>query len=1084
MINIKILKGKVSKNYLRKKQYEEEDITKKVIVPIINIKRLDTTLDNSQIVMIDNSKTPLKERTRIIIQLDDTETNTRKVLYRIVEEDEVNLSRYGNSKIYEHNIKLIEITKLLERYIVPNTTITNYLMYLYSESAPISVDATPSIYKKTSYMDSTTPEQASSIALTSSMFSVVYDYPYQPNGIIRTGYKTDEQIDFNAAKRRILINYYGIVDDSPTFPIGIQKKGTTEVAFKMHYIVDSNNSTIIIPSGGLLTLKKGEYTLHQVYETKYIHTYWNPMGVSAITFTTKIRYDYTYHFKVYEITEDTKPMKNSIYDTVNELLSKCQEENTISIVNRKNNFSIDSEVASKLMNIESPEFTFNDNTLWGMLEQIGNYIHAVPVLKPQETYDDDDKVIPNISEWNVISFDFLGNTEEQPQGNEIDENSQRTLENSATSYLTQVENSFQTNNADYISMTEPFEGGFISTRTNSDDFEISNDNAVFKTSRPIQRITSLWVKVYNSNITTTRTTKYVKTNGTEHTAEIDITSFVREKADYDILLAYPENASQFSGLGTKSTAIYYTRGSNLIEGLSYTKPTHIPLETITIKQALTNIINIMLNISTTNDYKFKDIMYRVKYVPFFNLSLKQYKTNIDEESGENTLFYNQQQSQVVDIESLGNNAMASLLMTSNEEPQKTRIESSLDNIVENGQKFDKYYAYQINEEISTKYLKQTITYHKNFNKWNDYVAIKKNYREWEISERESYKTNPSYNEFCIVSNVWDTDSMNDEEKTLLREDLDTMGSVGHYGRGFRMREFIYNLLYTFTNHDTQYQSYAKPIQWVRIMFQSSQIDNNNQVEHIIQEFYCPVACFTYGNSIVLNFSADDSYSFKNYVVDKTSDYAVEYYSQYGNKFGDLDLITLLQFGSGSSVWNTMTYDNQKTFSKVLYGDGENSSYLFNMEDDVIQFGEASDLYNAFIVNKDSRQVLSMTLQLHFVSDNDNIYINPKLAQSFAVVGNTENSEFKLVLFKEKPDLFLSTRDKSKWDEAGMYPTFTYSQSYATIIMDGVGYSASNRYEGFGLINKNNEIMLYYEYEIPQNTSGTLPNIYFQFRKRI
>ena len=1069
MMITNVYKAKIHKNIIREKIYESENISDQVVLPIINIQRLDLTLDTSEIKLLNDSKSPLKERTRMAIELFDEDTKKKIIHYRIVEEDEVECVRYGDNKRYLHNVKLIEISKLLERYFAPNTTITNYLYFLYNSGVPLGTKCTPAIKKLLS-------EQSPQLPIPSNLYSVASESATQ---YISTVYIKNTTISVYDYIKTIIVGYHGWeYDGSP-----------------VHQVADRNinarfaGTTIISPNGESTRVaatytfnQVGTYTIKQNYiSDNRVYIQFAPsMAVSGI-----ISLEYTYEVKVYEEAPEQVPTRHSVYDVVSVILEKVHGENSVHYIMDERlqdfqgvTFKIDEDIANRLKETLSPEFTFSDNTLWGMLEQVGNYLHAIPYLKPKRKLDEEGIEVVHFDDWNIISFQFLGENETQMAHNEIMETSIRTLDNSATAFVSKVENSFQTNNAEYISITEPFSNGYISARTISDDFEVSNDNVVFKTTRPIQRITSLWVKVYNENIKVTDKTKYIILHGSQHTAEIDISRFVREKADYDIMLAYPQNQSQFDGLGTKSTTIYYTRGSNLIEGLTYTKPTHISIESLLyFYSALSNIINIMIGARFGyKDYTYSDIMYRVKYVPFFDLTLMQYKTYVDDESGENTLYYNQNESQVVDIESLGENTKSALLMTGNEEPQKTIITRNMNYLMESGQKDGDYYAYQVNEEISSNYIKQTTTYHKNFNKWNDYVAIKKNYREWEVSEKECYVTNPCYNEFCIITDTPDS------YDSYLAEDLEVVNQTGIYGRGFHSEPFLKGLMFKLTK-DNWYKSYGSTIEWAKIRFVSKEW-NNGVEQEVAQTFLCPTTAFSYGNSIVININADDSYSFKNYVKPNGS-YGVEYYSPYGNVYGEVERIAFLELGGGS-IFDTSTYNIQKQMSKDLYGnyteDIENT-----LEMSLFQIGEETTNDRGLIINKDSRQAFNLTLQLHFVTDNEKIRIGKALAQLWYCIGNTDNTQLRAVLFAEKPNLFLSNVNPNTWVELSTIPTYQLNTLVGQITIKGVEYKKEDTQDemvGFGLINKDNEVVLYYEYLIPRMDEGTLPNLYLKFRKRI
>ena len=72
-------------------------------------------------------------------------------------------------------------------------------------------------------------------------------------------------------------------------------------------------------------------------------------------------------------------------------------------------FVIDPVILAKYNSLPCPEFGFSRQTLWEMLLQIGDYIHAIP------------RLISDVDEnWNVVSFDFLGSQEDAVNGGKIE----------------------------------------------------------------------------------------------------------------------------------------------------------------------------------------------------------------------------------------------------------------------------------------------------------------------------------------------------------------------------------------------------------------------------------------------------------------------------------------------------------------------------------------------------------------------------------------------------------------------------------------------------------------------------------------
>lgn len=713
MITIQVQKIQVTKDADRNKVYTPIDITNQVVMPIIDVERLDNTLDTSSLTLVNNDGEAIKPFTRIIIRLDDGET--KQNIYRLVYTDQTEILTYGLTKKYKHNVELIEPTKWLERFEVDNTTITNLLTFLYEDPYEGRAVIYP-YYKKTIQEYDILGGFASILFYGDGGYNK--NAGYQP---FYSFYKVGETIDFS----KILY--------TPSAKLKFVWATKIRKAMKISFyrvITPSGQDVLIYGNGQWFNTQytfteEGKYIVEQQYEYTF--------GWADDPHVVR---EYRWEIQVLSQAPNTIQRK-TLAETAQLVLQRIGDESSLLRENETQLFSIANETYEKMSKIQSPEFTFSQNTLFGILEQIGEVMHAIPRLNPNPV-EFQDGTIDDWSNWNLITFDVLGGDEEAQTGETIEQEKSYNGDNYATNYTTNVENSFQTNKEDYIAITEPYGGGFISTRTESADYEVSANSACIKLSRPVQRIVQLICRVEN--------------NG--DILDVDITPYVKEVTDYNLLDDYVSESTEIPSIGSKDMAIYYTRGDNVIRGLDYIRPTRFNVENLWVYQAIFNILhratNGVFNRSWTVGWKMDDLMFRVKYVPYYGMKLKQYKNTIEADSGNNELFFNQQNSQMVDIAAYGENVKGALLRTANQEISRTEYFSALADVVKIGQKRNEYYAYQVNKEITNYRVKTTTEYSKNWNKWNEYVAIKKNYRQWEISEKESVNTNPVKNEFLIA----------------------------------------------------------------------------------------------------------------------------------------------------------------------------------------------------------------------------------------------------------------------------------------------------------------------------------------------
>ena len=1068
-MKVKVIKYNTKKDFRRYKYFDAVDVSEQVQQPLIDVERLDTTLDSTSLILLNKNSEPITPFTRFKFTITDDNGNVEK-FYRVVYTDSVSVLSWSTDSskvIYQHNVELLEITKWLERFDVDNTTITNYLMFLYTdeavympqESTPVESFHASNLVNATSNVKDFT-ENKSGV----NIYSI---YPLGNTYNINTRYTIQATSRTSAFIISALLPFTTYLD--------ISKFTITTPSGTEYNLLDTTASNYKNPESFTFN-EVGQYTIKQTYhKNNSIAELWD---------------DFTFYVECQDMStkvQEKVPERKTILDVVNKVLGNITFENNVRLANETPIFQIDSSLIDRLKAINSPEFTFTQNTLFGVLMEIGQYIHAIPRLVPNKNDD---------TNWDTISFDFWGETESGDLGVEIAKDNSINGDNYTSAYVSNVENSFQTNNVEYISMVEPYENGFVSARTESSNYEISNDEAVIKTSRPIQRITELWVgyteATTDSNGNTTYTLK-----------EYDIAPYVMESTNYNLLSDYGTNSSVAKG--TKSTAIYYTRGDNVIRGLCYVMPDKVSiLETFSKRQSIFNILYIVSKdtrwLNKTN--YVKDLMFRIKYVPYYNFKMKQYKPLIDENSGSNNLYYNQS-AQSVDIEAFGENLKGALMMTGNKEPSITARYNDLTKVIKAGQVVnDNWFAYQVNREFANGVISATTTFSKDWNKWNEYTAIKKNYREWEISEKESISQNPVYNDFCIVSDEIDFDKLKvlpetSEYYAKVKETAENYIKEVDAQEMFCNKDVSLAIMNSFIMSPAT--DNAGAIRW--LIARTTQDEwNGSEYAKVQHSFMLPCSCFSVGNSIVLTATTQDNYGAGTFTTESSdfglsSGYALEQTLEYGNKYGEVDS---MECYFGSKDYQGRKWDGQSV-DTMEYG-----KYLYNV--DFSKVSETGTWYsnrptilqiknNPLKISKDSRQQLALTFQLNFVSEKDYIWIGSGFCQNTWLVGNT-SSTLRVVYFNKAPDKFLSKNisefSSDDYTIAGQvggvisqsylkYDLSADSMAFRFNTTRGVNYARQD-YVGGGLIDTNGKIVIYYNKKIRKNFG--LPNIYFMFRKII
>lgn len=1076
--NIKLYKIKPEEVLFGKKRFIRKDITDQLEMPIYDTAQLDAVLDTSQISLLTKFKTPLKPFTRIIIELTD-ETNgetTKESIYRYVDNDAVQNVGRGNVPIYRHTVSLIEITKILERRVVDNLSFTNFLPHNYGvakHEVDFNYEKEMNVVCYNAYYDANTQ-------------SYTYDN-YIPIGFYRHEYASDKRfmgpnvlLDSDTGKYEISTAVYLKVEGK--FRTGDVLSGilnwlgldwanmTEDVPLKEYYVIEPDGNKVSLSTSGTYTFSKaGYHTFTQVYRLDIQGTLTAPGGTL---------FKYTASWKMLAIQNEAHAKHEyTIKEVVNRLLSVGQ---TRASGLDEPEFVLDANIAYYLQNTPSPEFSLTQCSLFEALTQIGKYIHGVPRLIPQvvdgQETDKDGKLIDvkdDWSNWNVITFDLLGQKESAFAGVFYEKNNkfigsnyslidlENPSEEYASDFISHIQNATVTNYDNGFTLIEPYEDGFLSTRTESAIFEISDNECIFKTREPIRAIKKVELRVNgdNSNI-------------------LDITGRVVEKAVYNLKSEYDK--SDYSNM--KTHYLYYEEGQTNIRGLTLESKSASFVGDLAIQQALITIIQW----SGLPNFKgnLKDIEVRIKYIPFVNFKARQYKTLIKKDAEKSTLFYNQQSNEL-DVNRYGEAMNAALLKTGNIKLSRTQYFNSLSEAPKCGQWHTKdYYAFQVSRELSYNApIKATTTWSRHYNELFADVEIQRAVRQFEISEKESIKRNVDIEEFCIVDTRLDVDkiySSNDyaEYQSVVEEELKHVSFATVSTLAAISAKLANN-----TGYDHSLMSCA-------ICSTESADKEGNSIHH---DFVLPVCCFSFGRAIVCQFKMDDNYSAATYAVNASAyggvdSYALEQYIEYGNEYGRFSNI-IFELADTVSIYENGSKVNGKQLYKI------DLSKQSVVSDNC--FGSFTGDGYGYIIDKDSREQLSVTAQLNFVTANPKIEIFKGFIESIPFASNNSNT-YRYVVFTKKQNKFDEYYSGSVIEH--VMPTISYSTKTRHIRINSVTAKKNGSTsgggavpfivetptgltigEGYGIIDNNNRLCLYIEKKV--HDGETLPPIYLMFRRR-
>ena len=619
----------------------------------------------------------------------------------------------------------------------------------------------------------------------------------------------------------------------------------------------------------------------------------------------------------------------------------------------------------------APEFSFTRSTLRECLDQVASYIHAIVRLKPNDPND-----TSGITYDGYIYFDELGGTDEitLPE-NYIGQTLTQDIEQYCTNIDTNAENLVNVDNINIGSITEPFISGYKTLRAETGTIRINEETGIIETEYPIEKIVSLKVGYLDNE-----TTPYVG----------DITPYVYEENEYLALSSF-EDTYPYS----KAYAIYYTQGENNIKGLNFKLPDAISpafqqYSIINILERKTNNSGVA-NIITTPNYP--NLNFQITYIPIVSARVKQSKSNLNDYDNVTTIIYNQTANKL-DSEAFGESLKGVVERFGNIEKTKTYILPSKDKVPKVGQIVDEdYYIATVDIENLTDFVKCTIGLAKDFNRWNKYVGIKNNVRQYEISERQTVERNVIYEDYCVI---------------------------GYANSGAP------------TTNDCLIVNNSKPLQIIRDSFFGSSTtrtftpvsmveatgytdDEDGVPLTALTSVVLPCISIPIGNSLLFAFKYKDNYSAGNTSQDpvlnpNTTYYRVQNYVPYADTYGRIQDIHVSYYGQPKNVTN---YSDAVSVGNSLPLSFDGIIDLY--------FGTVNLLSNRIHLLKDGAENINFSYQLNFITDDKKIIIGRGLSKNIGLVTSEVNSAKLYVLptrlekFSTKIDLTNATLIKDYSD---------------------------------------------------------------------
>lgn len=604
---------------------------------------------------------------------------------------------------------------------------------------------------------------------------------------------------------------------------------------------------------------------------------------------------------------------------------------------QKQEYVLDENFAQEYKNITAPEFSFTNCTLWDALSQVGGYIHAIPRLVPLSTTDDTHY---------KVTFDKLGGSEQAPamppmiyQDSTIDSNEWCGKITSPAQNLC--------NTTDEGGAITEFGNDYITVRTEDGNIEINGDNVLIRTSLPIQQLIKLecgFIPDYNSG----------------NTPVGDITAYAYEDAEYSVLSSYWGTAYPYS----KAWALRWKQGGNIIDGLTFKQEGQTSVSEAFNNTAIVNIINAKTGIGlkpidTSNGEWYRRLAFKVTYVPIATARVEAVKPVLTD-GGEtsNALMYNQG-ANVAETSFYGEKMRGAIARLGQDVEQRTYDIKTYSQMPKVGQILDGKYIATIDAEYDITRIRITVTLAKNFNQLSQFVGLNSNYRLYDISEKQSVERHIHYAERIIVG----------KSAYASRYSYQSNGNTVVDTHNTILRYFTLMMKRTFDRGAWSADESDYVINKIMCAFVS--FDKFNASDGILM----PVVAFPFGNSICFNISFYDNYgagfqSSNDFENEKNK--ATQRLVPYTDVYGEFSKMSLFM---SDNAW-TPSFNEQKDGGKaMLYPEGTLfSKYGFTTLEAT---GNLDDY--ALKIDKDSREQIDISYQVHYVSDSDDIIVCPGLA---------------------------------------------------------------------------------------------------------
>ena len=606
----------------------------------------------------------------------------------------------------------------------------------------------------------------------------------------------------------------------------IKKDDTTTTEYTYSFGLSPPDFQIVIHTPidediTISTTVNGSESFKLLYSGTYIITYKGAIAATSIIGGGTIveRFTYTYTFQA---IENTLPLKKwTITDVINRLLDLAEpirkgEKPRFRLNGMRSDGTIitpdnkqDGEEIGQAYQFDKilcPQLSFTKEHLRECLQEVGKVIHGEPRLIPKK----------DAYGWYFeVRYDMYGSgrmsTISRHKPYQIV--TQHALESFCSALDSSAENLINTLDKYSGVISEPFQGGYKTVRTENSYVRVTDQNMIIATQYPIYSIDKV---EYNDNGTA-----------------VDITPYLFESSEYSLLSSYEKGYPK-----SKLYALRYTQGERNIDGLNFKRQRAAELSTAFGDYSIVAILKAATGNPkfSIDEKKYPEMQFRVTYTPIYNTRVSQTKAYYKDVRKAATLFYNQQ-TNLVETRSYGENLKGAVARLGNIDKTISYMLYSIYSIPKAGDMFDEDYMISaVAVEWLPTYIKCTIALTKSFNRISQFIGVSSVKRFSEISETQALERNVLYREYIVIGDAETPDSDTRIGDALMQHVADTF-----------MQENTYT-----------------PISCV-VAWGSSYKGNDNS------KVVLPVISSAFGNSLSFSWKYEDNYSAGDTVVYRSVD---------------------------------------------------------------------------------------------------------------------------------------------------------------------------------------------------------------------